>query len=220
MSRPMAESDFPKRKYNSTRRQAQAGETRRQILSAAHKLFLERGYAGATIELISEEAGVALKTVYAVFKNKREILLSLLNISSSDSGEEDIPVLERSGPKAVSQERDQRRQMQMFARVIAGNLEGAAAIAEIIHAAAKIEPDIDNLEQKLNQQRWQHMAVAVRIFEQNGPLRENLDEDYATDTVWTLTSPEVFLLLTRDRRWSKEKYAHWLAEALIKELLP
>jgi hypothetical protein len=91
---------------------------------------------------------------------------------------------------------------------------------EIHHAAAKVEPDVDDLEQKLNQQRWQHMAVAVRIFEHNGPLMENLDEEYATDTVWTLTSPEVFLLLTRDRRWSKEKYIHWLADALIKELLP
>jgi len=216
----MPKSTSTKRKYDSTRRQTQAGETRRQILEAAHKLFIERGYAGATIEAIAKEAGVALKTVYAVFKNKRKILVTLLNISSSASGEENIPVVERSGPKAVAQERDQRRQLQMFAQVVASNLEGAAPIAEIMQVAAKTEADIDKLVQHLNKQRWQHMGVAVQQVAPNGPLRENMDTLYATDTVWTLTSPEVFLLLTRDRGWSKEKYAEWLADMLTRVLLP
>ena len=215
----MLKSNSTKRKYNSTRRQTQVGETRRQILEAAHKLFIERSYAGATIEAIAKEAGVALKTVYAVFTNKRKILVTLLNSSSSNSGEENIPVLERAGPKAVSQERDQRRQLQMFAQVIADNMEGAAYIAEIMNVAAKTEADIDKMVQNLNKQRWQHMAVAVRQIAFNGPLREK-DEAFATDTVWTLTSPEVFLLLTRDRGWSKEKYTEWLADSLIRALLP
>ena len=216
----MAKSNSTKRKYDSTRRQAQAGETRRQILEAAHKLFIEHGYAGATIEAIAKEAGVALKTVYAVFKNKWKILVTLLNNSSSNSGEENIPMLERAGPKAVAQEHDQRRQLQMFAQVVASNLEGAAPIAEIMQVAAKTEADIDKLVQNLNKQRWQHMAVAVQQIVTNGPLQEKMDEADATDIVWTLTSPEVFLLLTRDRGWSKEKYAEWLADTLIRALLP
>ena len=215
----MAKSNSSKRKYDSARRQAQAGETRRQILEAAHKLFVERGYAGTTIEAIAKEAGVALKTVYAVFKNKWKILVALLNNSSSNSGEENIPMLERAGPEAVSQERDQRRQLQIFAQVIANNMVGAAYISEIMQVAAKTEEDIDKMVQNLNQQRWQHMAVAVQQITSNGPLREK-DEALSTDTVWTLTSPEVFLLLTRDRSWSKEKYAEWLADTLTRALLP
>ena len=216
----MPKSNSTKRKYNSTRRQTQAGETRRQILDAAHKLFIERSYAGATIEAIAKEAGVALKTVYAVFKNKRKILVTLLNVSSSNSGEENIPMLERAGPKAVSQEHDQRRQLLMFAQVIANNMEGAAYISEIMQVAAKTEADVDKMVQNLNKQRWQHMAVAVQQIATNGPLREKMDVAYATDIVWTLTSPEVFLLLTRDRGWSKEKYAEWLADTLTRTLLP
>lgn len=216
----MAKSNSSKRKYDSTRRQAQAGETRRQILEAAHKLFVEHGYAGATIEAIAKEAGVALKTVYAVFKNKWKILVTLLNNSSSTSGEENLPMLERAGPKAVAQEHDQRRQLQIFAQVVADNMEGAAYISEIMNVAAKTEADVDKLVQNLNQQRWQHMSVAVRQFASNGPLREKMDMAYATDTIWTLTSPEVFLLLTRDRGWSKEKYTEWLADTLTRVLLP
>ena len=216
----MAKSNSSKRKYNSTRRQAQAGETHRQILEAAYKLFIEHGYAGATIEAIAKEAGVALKTVYAVFKNKWKILVTLLNNSSSTSGEENIPMLERAGPQAVAQERDQRRQLQIFAQVIANNMVGAAYISEIMQVAAKTEADVDKMVQNLNKQRWQHMAVAVQQIASNGPLRERANEAYATDIVWTLTSPEVFLLLTRDRGWSKEKYAEWLADSLIRALLP
>ena len=217
---PMPKSNSTKRKYDSTRRQEQAGETRRQILEAAHKLFIEHGYAGTTIEAIAKEAGVALKTVYAVFKNKWKILVTLLNNSSSNSGEENIPMHERAGPKAVAQERDQRRQLQMFAQVIANNMEGAAYISEIMQAAAKTEADVDKMVQNLNKQRWQHMAVAVQQIVTNGPLQGKMDEAHATDIVWTLTSPEVFLLLTRDRGWSKEKYAEWLADTLTRTLLP
>ena len=216
----MTKSNSPKRKYDSSRRQAQADETRRQMLTAAHKLFIERGYAGATIEAIAAAAGVAPETIYAVFKNKGRILVSLINFLSATRAEERVPLLERAGPQAVAREHNQRRQLKIFAQVVANNLEGNASISEIILVAAKTDHDIKKIMQQLIKQRRQHMAVAVRQIASNGPFRENMDEAYATDTVWTLTSPEVFLLLTRDLGWAKEKYAQWLAETLIRVLLP
>ena len=86
--------------------------------------------------------------------------------------------------------------------------------------AAKMEPDLDRIIQKLNKQRLENMTFAVQQFAMNGPFRDNMDETYARDTVWTLTSSEVFLLLRRDSGWSKEKYAEWLADMLIRALLP
>jgi hypothetical protein len=38
--------------------------------------------------------------------------------------------------------------------------------------------------------------------------------------VWTLTSAEVFLLLTANRGWSRDQYADWLGDSLIRLLLP
>jgi AcrR family transcriptional regulator len=216
----MAKSNSSKRKYDSTRRQAQADETRRQILEAARKLFMERGYAGATIDAIATEAKVAPETVYAVFRNKKRILINLMNVSSPGSAEEAIPMLQRAGPQAVSQEHDQRRQLQMFAQVVANNLAQVAPVSEILVNAAKTERDVHRIMQRLINQRLEHMKFAVQQIAPNGPFREKVDEAYATDIVWTLTSPEVFLLLTRDRGWSKEKYAQWLADALIRVLLP
>ena len=99
-------------------------------------------------------------------------------------------------------------------------LNQVADVFEIMTDAAKIEPDFERIVQKLNKQRLEHMTFAVQQIAANGPFRENMDEAYARDTVWTLTSGEVFLLLTRDRGWSKEQYAEWLADMLIRALLP
>jgi AcrR family transcriptional regulator len=209
-----------KRTYDSSRRQAQANETRRHILEAARKLFIERGYAGATAEAIAAEAGVAAQTIYAIFKNKKRILVSLMNVSPATGVEDHTPMAERANVQAVSQERDRGRQLQMFAQVVANNLDQVSAVFEVMTEAAKMEPDLDRIVQKLNKQRLENMTFAVQQFAMNGPFRDNMDEAYARDTVWTLTSGEVFLLLARDRGWPKEKYAQWLGNTLARVLLP
>ena len=220
MSRAMTKLKSTKRQYDSTRRQAQANETRRHILEAARKLFTERGYAGATAEAIAAEVGIAAQTIYAIFKNKKRILVSLMNVSPATGVEDHTPMVERPTVQAVSQEHDQRRQLQMFAQVVSNNLDQVADVSEIMTDAAKTEPDFKRILQKLNHQRLEHMTFAVQQIASNGPFREKINDTYARDVVWTLTSPEVFILLTRDRGWSKEEYAQWLADTLIRELLP
>ena len=105
----MTQTKKLKRQYNSTRRQAQASETRKQIIEAARKLFAQYGYAGATIEAIALEAGVAPETVFAVFGNKRTILANLIDISVGGD-DQPVPLLQRPGPQSVLQEPDPVRQ--------------------------------------------------------------------------------------------------------------
>ena len=66
-----------KRPYDSSGRKAAAEATRRAILEAARRVFLARGYAGATMPAIAEEAGIALDTVYAAV-GKKPALFRLL----------------------------------------------------------------------------------------------------------------------------------------------
>jgi AcrR family transcriptional regulator len=55
-------------------------ELRRQhILEAAARVFGERGFRGATVHDVAEAAGVADGTIYNVFANKADLLLSLLD---------------------------------------------------------------------------------------------------------------------------------------------
>jgi len=215
----MTQSKKTKRRYNSTRRKAQARETRLKIIEAARKLFTVYGYSGATIEAIAQEAGVAPETIYAVFGNKRTILARLIDVSVGGDDER-IPLLKRPGPQSVLQEHDLRQQLQMFAEDISTILERVSPIFEIMRLAAKTEQDIADLLQNLLEERLHNMEALVQSLSKHGPLREGLVEAEAAETIWTLTSPEVFRLLTVDRGWSRGQYSQWLADALTRLLLP
>ena len=208
-----------KRKYDSSRRKAQARQTRLQITEAAYKLFVERGYAGATIEAIAQEAGVAQETVYAIFGSKRKILAFLLDISVGGD-DQPVRILDRREPQAVLHDTDQKRQLAMFAKGITEILIRAAPIVEIMRNAAKIEPEIAELLENMLKERLQNMTSFAQSVADNGPLQVGLDEAQAGEMVWALTSPELFQLLTIDRGWTKEKYTQWLTDVLPRLLLP
>jgi AcrR family transcriptional regulator len=55
----MPEKVKTRRKYYSPLRADQAEQTRRRILEAGFRLFVDRGYAGTTIAAVAEEAGVS-----------------------------------------------------------------------------------------------------------------------------------------------------------------
>jgi AcrR family transcriptional regulator len=207
------------RKYDSSRRQAQARQTRLQIAEAARALFLERGYGGTSIEAIAEKAGVAPETIYATFKNKRNVLSFVFDIAIGGD-DEDIRLLDRPDPQAVLKETDQRRQLTLFASDIAKILYRAAPVFEILRIAAKTEPEIADLVQRLLRERMTNMAMVAKSVASHGPLREDLSRGRAAEVIWSMTSPELYLLLTRDLHWTDEQYSQWLADTLSRLLLP
>ncbi len=77
----MNPNTYTKRKYDSSRRKFLALETRKLITESARILFIERGYAGTTIESIAQASAVSTETVYAIFQKKRNILSHLLDIA-------------------------------------------------------------------------------------------------------------------------------------------
>lgn len=207
------------RKYDSSRRQAQARQTRLQIAEAARALFLERGYGGTSIEAIAEKAYVAPETIYATFKNKRNVLSFVFDIAIGGD-DEDIRLLDRPDPQAVLKETDQRRQLTLFASDITKILHRAAPVFEILRIAAKTEPEIAELVQRLVRERLANMSMVAKHVAANGPLREGLNRVRAAEVIWSMTSPELYILLIRDLHWTDEQYTPWLTETLIRLLLP
>jgi TetR/AcrR family transcriptional regulator, regulator of autoinduction and epiphytic fitness len=215
----MTTPSSPKRTYDSSRRQAQARETRRQITEAARGLFGRYGYSGTTIDAIAQAAGVASETVYAVFGSKQKILSHLMDVSVGGD-DQPIRLLDRPEPQAVLGDVDQHRQIEMFSRGITDILGRVAPLFEVIRSASKTEKEIARLLQRLLGERLDNMTSFVEHVARNGGLREGMDISIAAELVWTVTSPEVFLLLTRDRNYSKERYIAWLDAMLTRLLLP
>lgn len=58
--------------------QARSREKRDSLLRAATRVFAEHGYAATTADIIAEASGVSIGTFYNYFRNKRQILLTLI----------------------------------------------------------------------------------------------------------------------------------------------
>jgi AcrR family transcriptional regulator len=208
-----------KRPYNSTRRQAQARETWRQVIEAARQLFIEYGYAGATIDAIAQEAGVAPETIFATFGSKRAILAAVID-SAVGGDDQTTPLLQQPGPQAVLQQPEPEQALQLFATDISSRLERVARVFAVMRVAAKTEPDIAELQKNLLEVRLRNIAVVAQRLSAQSALREDLDVEQAAEIIWTITSPEVFSLLSVDRGWTRERYSQWLSDTLVRLLLP
>src|SRR5436190_12428506 len=103
-----------KRRYDSSRRRAQAAATRRDILADAQRLFERDGYVATTMEAIAAEAGVALKTVYSAFSTKAGLLRALWDVLLKGDTH-DAPVAARAWYREVVEEADPGRQVRLIA---------------------------------------------------------------------------------------------------------
>src|SRR5580693_3862175 len=60
------------------RRAEQVERNREAVLEAARRVFIERGYAGASLEAIADEAGFSKGVVYSQFGSKPDLFMVLL----------------------------------------------------------------------------------------------------------------------------------------------
>jgi AcrR family transcriptional regulator len=196
-------------------RREQAEQTRERVLGAAARLFEQRGYEGASIAAIAEQARVSQVTIYARFQNKRTLLGELVH--RAVRGDDPAPVLEQAGPRAVAAAGDQHEQLRLFAADVVLRLERAAPLVTIVAGASRSEPELAELLSRLHAYRRDNLRGLVEALAANGPLRLAIDE--AVETVWALTSPELHQLLNRVRGWSRRRYCDWLADSLALLLL-
>ncbi|HEY1523391.1 MAG TPA: TetR/AcrR family transcriptional regulator [Solirubrobacteraceae bacterium] len=66
------------RKQRLTRAERQA-QTRQELLDAAARVFIKRGFTGSSVEEISAEAGYTRGAFYSNFRSKNELFVELLH---------------------------------------------------------------------------------------------------------------------------------------------
>ena len=68
------------------RRAEQVERNRTVVLDAARRVFLTRGYGGATVDAIAEEAGFSKGVVYSQFGSKADMFMALLEQRITERG--------------------------------------------------------------------------------------------------------------------------------------
>ena len=201
------------RTYDSSRRRAQAEATRRQILDASRRLFLERGYGRTTIDTIAREARVAPETVYAAFKSKRAILRRLLDIAAVGDMVAQ-PLRERPWLRDLRAVPDRHARVRMLATEATSVLERSTDLLMVLRDAASTDPRLAAEWEDANRLMRIDHAVFVRALAGDTGFRDGVTEESAADIVWTIAGPEVYQRLVRWRGWSPADYEHWAADTL------
>jgi hypothetical protein len=52
-----------------------------------------------------------------------------------------------------------------------------------------------------------------------GHMRQCLSVEKTADIIWSMNSPEFYLLLVEERGWSSKEFGDWLADAWVRLLL-
>ena len=208
-----------KKPYRSALREAQARATRRAIVDAAARLFIQRGYGATTVDAIAEAAGVSRKTVFTSVGGKTEALK--LAIDWANVGDDEpVPMLERPHVKAMQNEPDARLILISQARYVRQAAARAAPLHAVVQAAAGLDADIRALAEDVRAQRIRGMRAMARVLADRGALKPDLTPAEAADVLWLLIDPGIYHRLVVEQHWDPDRYQDWLADALISLLIP
>lgn len=208
----------PTRSYNSPRRAEQAAATRRSILDAATALFERDGYAATTMDAIATEAAVSLKTVYLAFETKSRLLRAVWDLALKGD-ESDAPVADRAWYVDVLEERDPATKLRKTAHHSVLVKERIGGLLRAIRDGAPSEPEVGELWSLIQSDFHANQRVIVESLGSRGGLANGLDVDRATDILWTLNHPDLWLLLVGQRGWTPSQFEAWLADAFCSQLL-
>ena len=206
------------RTYDSSLRARQAAERRLALAVAARDLFLEHGYPATTMGEVAARADLSLKTVYNAYTSKAGLLRAVWDLSLKGDLD-DAPVAERPWYTAVLSEPDPQRQVAVTAensRIVKTRI---GPLLKVIRDAASVDDDLAALWELIQTDFWANQRVIVESLAAKGALRPGLDVRRATDLLWMLNHPDVWLLLVDRRGWSPTDWENWFAETCREQLL-
>jgi AcrR family transcriptional regulator len=200
-------------RYHSPRREDAAAATRAAILHHARELFLERGYAGATVPEIAQAARVAPQTVYASTGGKAAMFAELLKPAIND------PVAAEAMTAALQTD-DPGRVMALCA---AGARRGQERYWDLVYGLMRRPPEdalarqaISNVAAKC----LEALTGIARHLEGLGALKPGISLAQAVDTLWFYFGQNAWCSLVGEREWTFDRAEEWLREAASRDLLP
>ena len=206
-----------RRRYDSSRRAAAAARTRSDVVEAAHTLFVEHGYQKTTLGAVAESARVSVATVKALFANKAG-LVSAVRDAALAGDAETIPLARRDWYASILDETDPVAKLTAFSKTIASIHQRVAKLHLLVRDAGASVDEMDRLWRLEHEQRREEMRGVVRSMRAQRTLRRTLSIDTAASTLWVLSDPGCFWLLTDVGGWSIARYTAWLRQTMVDAL--
>lgn len=205
-----------RRNYDSSRRRAQADETRAVVVRTARDLFIEKGYGQTTVADVARAAGVSVETIYASVGTKSELLHKAWDITVGGD-EQEIVFHERPEVIAIRAERDLARRFRLHAALSTKTAERTAPFQLMVQAASGTDPAAAAMLEEMGRQRLVGMGVMAAEAVATGQLA--VSEEECRDVVWSMTDGMLWHRLVNERGWTSDRFAAWLGEVWVDRLV-
>ncbi|UED83098.1 TetR/AcrR family transcriptional regulator [Streptomyces profundus] len=199
------------------KRAERARHTREKIVGAALELFVAQGYGATSLQQVADRAGVAVQTIYFVFRNKRTLFKGVVDASIAGDVEP-VATLDRPWFRAACAAPTAPEQLRAQVRGARGVLERVAPIMPLIAAASATDPEIAAQWPQGQDPRYTVHRVAAEALVRRPDVRPEISVDTAADLLFGLLSPEMYLIFVRDRGWSPDAWEEWAYSTLRAQL--
>lgn len=211
-----AGSPVKARRYDASRRRAEAARTHARVLQVAERLLLERGYAATSVAAIASTAGVSAELIYKTFGGKAGIVREIQRRGLLGTGP--VPAPDRSDALAATGI-DARSLLRAWARLATEVAPRVSPIMLLVRSAAAIDAELAGLLEQMAAQRLDRMSLNAERLQAHPGVRADLTVEQIRDILWTYTAPELFDLLVTQRGWTIDRYQEFLFRGMSGQLL-
>ena len=206
-----------KRPYDATGRRERARQRRRDVVVVAQELFEADGFQATTISAVARRAGVSAESIYKGFGTKAALAKAVFDfvIAGDDAP---IPMAERPESRAIQQEPDVRRKIQLYVDGFVQRQQRSARVQILIRDGRHNDETLRETWQTLLDERLTGMTMFGRHLLDTGDLRPGITLDEVADVLWTYISVEFYELLVLLRNWTPERYGDLVATAITDTL--
>lgn len=171
-----------------------------------------------TVEAIATEAGVSAKSVYDAFGTKGSVLRAVWDLALKGDLD-DAPIGARPFFLAVMAETDPDKIVALLTHSAVEVKQRIGPVLRVIRAASSVDDDSAALWALIGTDFHANQQAIIEHLARLKALKPGLTAAKATDILWTLNHPDVWLLLHGERKWTPKEFEKWLAGAIRRELL-
>jgi hypothetical protein len=147
------------------------------------------------------------------------VLFRLLVETAISGTQAPVPALERDYVRAMRAEPDPARKLTLYAQAVGRIQQRLAPLVQVLQQAATGDAELRALWQEIAERRAANMGLLAGELAAAGALRPGLSVAEVADVLWSMNSPEFYLLLVDQRGWDPDRYQQWLADAWQRLLL-
>jgi len=188
------------------------GDKRERILQSAMRVFALKGYYGAKVSDIADDAGVADGTIYLYFKSKDDLLISLFEAQMERVHE----ALAGATAGADDASDKLRRFIRAYMDLTAENRHGAEVIAIELRQSAKFMKEYKNPRFA---EFLKLLAGIIAEGQKKGGFRADVPAPIAARALFgALDELTIAWISSRDGKLDIRKAGDWIANLVLQGL--